>query len=150
MPTPFGTLYSSNITPDQEFGIGRWTADRFYKTMHEGLSPDGGLIYPAMPFASYTRMTRADCDAIFSYLRTVPAVHQPARDHDLRFPYDNRSLLIGWRTLFFHEGESRPTKRNPMSGIVVRIWCRGPVIAPCVTRQSMRWAAAFPKRSKAG
>src|SRR5690348_17202207 len=53
MPTPFGTLYSTNITPDPETGIGTWTADQFYGTMHEGRLPDGGLLYPAMPFASY-------------------------------------------------------------------------------------------------
>jgi mono/diheme cytochrome c family protein len=108
MPTPFGTLYSPNITPDPEFGIGRWTADQFYTMMHEGRSPDGGLIYPAMPFPAYTKMTRADCDAIFAYLKSVPPVHEQNRENDLRFPYNNRSLLIGWRTLFFTEGEYKP------------------------------------------
>src|SRR6478735_974211 len=71
MPTPFGTLYSSNITPDRDTGIGKWSADDFYKTMHNGRFPDGGLIYPAMPFASYTKVTRADSDAIFAYLRSI-------------------------------------------------------------------------------
>ena len=108
MPTPFGTIYSSNITPDRETGIGNWTADEFYGTMHTGRFPDGGLIYPAMPFGSYTKVTRADCDAIFAYLRSVPPVHQPNRPHDLRFPYNNRSLILGWRTLFFDEGEYQP------------------------------------------
>jgi len=108
MPTPFGTLYSPNITPDPEHGIGQWTADQFYTMMHEGRSRDGGLIYPAMPFAAYTKMTRADCDAIFAYLKTVPAVHQASRENDLRFPFNNRSLLIGWRTLFFKQGEYVP------------------------------------------
>src|SRR5262249_12499961 len=69
MLTPFGTIYTSNITPDPETGIGRWSADDFYKTMHSGRFPDGGLIYPAMPFASYTKVTRADSDAIFAYLK---------------------------------------------------------------------------------
>ncbi|MGY4409196.1 hypothetical protein ACVWW4_000932 [Bradyrhizobium sp. LB7.1] len=63
MPTPFGTIYTSNITPDADTGIGKWSADDFYKTMHNGRFPDGGLIYPAMPFASYTKVTRADSDA---------------------------------------------------------------------------------------
>jgi mono/diheme cytochrome c family protein len=63
-----------------------------------------------MPFASYTKVTRADCDAIFAYLRSVPAVRQASRDHDLRFPYNNRALLIGWRTLYFQEGEYQPDK----------------------------------------
>jgi Cytochrome c, mono- and diheme variants len=108
MPTPFGTIYSSNITPDPETGIGSWNADDFYGTMHTGRFPDGGLIYPAMPFGSYTKVTRADSDAIFAYLRAVPPVHQPNRPHDLSFPYNNRSLILGWRTLFFDEGEYVP------------------------------------------
>jgi mono/diheme cytochrome c family protein len=105
MPTPFGTLYTSNITPDPETGIGKWSADDFYKTMHEGRFPDGGLLYPAMPFGSYTKVTRADSDAIFAYLRSIPAVRQADREHELSFPYNNRSLILGWRTLFFTEGE---------------------------------------------
>ena len=108
MPTPFGTLYSTNITPDLETGIGKWNADDFYRVMHVGRMPDGGLIYPAMPFPSYTKVTRADSDAIFAYLKTVPAVHQQDRPNDLRFPFNNRSLVIGWRTLFFDEGEYTP------------------------------------------
>ena len=108
MPTPFGTLYTSNITPDRETGIGKWTADQFYATMHTGRFPDGGLLYPAMPFGSYTKVTRADSDAIFAYLQSVPPVRQANRPHDLRFPYNNRSLILGWRTLFFTEGEYKP------------------------------------------
>jgi mono/diheme cytochrome c family protein len=108
MPTPFGTLYSSNITPDPDTGIGKWTADDFYQTMHRGRFPDGGLIYPAMPFASYTKITRADSDAIFAYLKTIQPVKQPNRPHDLSFPYNNRELILGWRTLFFSEGEYKP------------------------------------------
>jgi mono/diheme cytochrome c family protein len=108
MPTPFGTLYSSNITPDRTTGIGTWNADQFYGVMHTGRFPDGGLIYPAMPFAEYTKVTREDLDAIFAYLRSVPPVHQPNRPQDLSFPYNNRSLILGWRTLFFQQGEFQP------------------------------------------
>lgn len=107
MATPFGTIYSSNISPDPATGIGKWTADDFYKTMHEGRFPDDGLIYPVMPFASYTKVTRADSDAIFAYLRSVPPAQQPNRPNELRFPYNNRQLILGWRTLFFDEGEYR-------------------------------------------
>ena len=108
MPTPFGTLYTSNITPDPQTGIGKWTADQFYPMMHNGRFPDGGLLYPAMPFASYTKVTREDSDAIYAYLRSIPPVKQPNRPHDLRFPFNNRSLILGWRTLFFKEGEYKP------------------------------------------
>ncbi|MBS7539733.1 c-type cytochrome [Ancylobacter lacus] len=112
MQTPFGALYTSNITPDPVTGIGRWTADDFYTTMHTGRFPSGGLLYPAMPFASYTKVTRADSDAIFAYLKSIPPVRQKNRSHDLHFPYDNRELILGWRTLFFREGEfkSDPAK----------------------------------------
>jgi mono/diheme cytochrome c family protein len=112
MPTPFGTLYTSNITPDEETGIGKWTADDFYRTMHYGRFPDGGLLYPAMPFGSYTKVTRADSDAIFEYLKTIPAVRQPNHPHELSFPYNNRSLILGWRTLFFTEGEFQPDPKQ--------------------------------------
>ena len=110
MPTPFGTLYSSNITPDPETGIGNRTADEFYEVMHTGRFPDGGLIYPAMPFASYSKVTRKDSDAIFAYLKTIPPVRLANRPHDLDFPYSNRSLILGWRTLYFTEGEYAPDK----------------------------------------
>jgi mono/diheme cytochrome c family protein len=108
MPTPFGTLYTSNVTPDRDTGIGKWTADQFYSMMHTGRSPDGGLLYPAMPFGSYTKITRADSDAIFEFMRSVPPVKLQNKPHDLKFPYNNRSLIIGWRTLFFTEGEYKP------------------------------------------
>ena len=74
MKTPFGTIYTSNITPDPETGIGKWSSDQFYAMMHTGRFPDGGLVYPAMPFGSYTKVTRADSDAIYNYLRSIPAV----------------------------------------------------------------------------
>src|ERR1700729_1481487 len=108
MSTPFGTLFTSNITPDRETGIGAWTGDQFYATMHVGRFPDGGLLYPAMPFGSYTKVTRRDSDAIFAYLKTVPPVSQANRPHDLKFPFNNRSLILGWRTLYFNEGEYKP------------------------------------------
>jgi mono/diheme cytochrome c family protein len=108
MPTPFGTLYTSNVTPDRGTGIGKWTADQFYSMIHTGRSPDGGLLYPAMPFGSYTKITRADSDAIFAFMQSVPPVTLQNKPHDLKFPYNNRSLIIGWRTLFFTEGEYKP------------------------------------------
>ncbi|MFL6548565.1 MAG: c-type cytochrome [Povalibacter sp.] len=105
MPTPFGNLYAPNITPDDETGIGMWSADDFYRMMHSGVSRDGSLLYPAMPFASYTNVTREDSDAIYAYLMSVTPVKRPNREHELRFPYNKRELLIGWRTLYFTEGE---------------------------------------------
>jgi mono/diheme cytochrome c family protein len=112
MPTPFGALYVPNITPDDETGIGRWTPDDFYRMMHTGVSKDGTLLYPAMPFASYTRVTREDSDAIYDYLMSVTPVKQANRPHELRFPYNQRDLLVGWRTLYFKEGVFKPDPRQ--------------------------------------
>jgi mono/diheme cytochrome c family protein len=112
MATPFGNLYVPNITPDDETGIGAWSADDFYRMMHTGVSRDGTLLYPAMPFASYTKVTREDCDAIFAYLLSVPPVKQKNRPHELRFPYNKRELLLGWRALYFREGEYRPDPKQ--------------------------------------
>ena len=108
MPTPFGNLYVPNITPDDETGIGQWSADEFYRMMHTGVGRDGTLLYPAMPFASYTKVTREDCDAIYAYLMSVQPVRQRNRPHELRFPYNQRDLLVGWRALYFKEGEYVP------------------------------------------
>ncbi len=112
MPTPFGTLYSSNITPDPDDGIGKWSNEDFYATLHVGRMPDGGLLYPAMPFGDYTKVTRTDSDAIFAFLRSVAPVAQHNRPHDMAFPFDNRSLILGWRTLFFSEGTYQPDSQK--------------------------------------
>lgn len=108
MPTPFGTLYTPNITPDDETGIGAWSADDFYRAMHTGRGKDGRFLYPAFPFPSYTKMTRADSDAIYAYLRSLPPIRQPNRPNDMQFPFNFRPLLIGWRLLFFSKGEFKP------------------------------------------
>jgi mono/diheme cytochrome c family protein len=108
METPFGTLYSPNISSDASTGIGAWTPDEFYAMLHTGRMRSGDLLYPAMPFAAYTKVTRADADAIFAFLKSTPPVHQENREQDLRFPYSNRTLLNGWRALYFKEGEYKP------------------------------------------
>ena len=122
MPTPFGTMYAPNITPDLATGIGKWNAAEFYQMMHSGRGRDGTLLYPAMPFASYTRISRADTDAIFAYLKSVAPVNNPRRAHALRFPYNNRSLLVGWRALYFSEGEYQPDATQTVE------WNRGALL----------------------
>jgi mono/diheme cytochrome c family protein len=76
------------------------------------VSKDGTLLYPAMPFASYTKVTREDSDAIYTYLMSVTPVKQQNRPHELRFPYNQRDLLVGWRTLYFKEGVFKPDPRQ--------------------------------------
>lgn len=105
IPTAFGVFYSPNITPDRETGIGGWTSDDFWRALHEGRSRDGTLLYPAFPYTNYTKVSRADSDAMFAYLQTVAPVRNPRRQHELAFPYNQRHLLLAWRSLYFHEGE---------------------------------------------
>lgn len=104
IPTPFGTVYGPNITPDDETGIGTWTADDFWQALHNGKSKDGTLLYPAFPYTEYTRVNRADADALYAYLRSVAPVSQPNRPPELDFPYDQRALLAAWRALYFKPG----------------------------------------------
>ncbi|MCZ4313584.1 c-type cytochrome [Comamonadaceae bacterium G21597-S1] len=99
--TPFGTVYSSNLTPDRETGIGTWTSVDFWRAMHEGRSKDGRLLVPAFPYTSFTQVSQDDADALFAYLRSLPAVRQPNRPHALRWPYDSQLALAAWRTLYF-------------------------------------------------
>jgi mono/diheme cytochrome c family protein len=103
--TPFGTVYANNITPDPETGIGKWSADHFWRAMHHGRSRDGRLLYPAFPYPDYTLVTREDSDALYAFLRRQPAAKQPNRPHDLRFPYNSQVSLAVWRALFFTPGE---------------------------------------------
>ncbi|MBV8636190.1 MAG: cytochrome c [Burkholderiaceae bacterium] len=103
--TPFGKIYASNITPDKDTGIGQWTADDFWRAIHNGKGKDGRFLYPAFPYPNYTKVSRADADAIFAYLQTVKPVRQVNKEPELRFPYNRRVLLAFWRTLYFKPGE---------------------------------------------
>ena len=102
--TRFGTFYTPNITPDRTTGIGQWSSNDFWRALHEGYGRDGEMLYPSFPYPNYTRITRADSDAIFEYLRSVAPVVKPRRTHILNFPYDQRRLLGVWRALYFRPG----------------------------------------------
>jgi len=99
--TPFGTIYSSNLTPDDKAGIGGWSSAHFWRAMHHGRSKDGRLLYPAFPYPNFTQVTREDSDAIYAYLRSVPPAAEPNKAHRLRFPYDTQAALAVWRVLSF-------------------------------------------------
>ena len=99
--TPFGTVYATNLTPDLTHGIGSWSAAHFWRAMHNGRSKDGRLLYPAFPYPSFTRVTREDSDALYAYLRSVPAAATPNTPHRLRFPYDTQAALAVWRAVSF-------------------------------------------------
>jgi mono/diheme cytochrome c family protein len=105
--TPFGTVYTSNITPDTASGIGKWSADAFYRAMHEGRSADGHLLTPAFPYPNYTHVTRADSDDLYSYfMHGVTPVAQANKPHDLPFPFNTQLALAFWRTSFFEKADT--------------------------------------------
>ena len=104
--TPFGTVFSSNITPDQATGIGNWTADDFWQALHHGKSRDGRLLYPAFPYTSYTQVTREDSDALWAFLQSQPAKARANTPHALRYPYNTQWALWLWRTAFFEPAKS--------------------------------------------
>ena len=111
--TPFGTVFSSNLTPDKNTGIGNWSPAHFWRAMHNGRSKSGRLLYPAFPYTSYTQVTRSDSDAIYAYLRSLPAVSQTNRSHALRTPFQSQAALAVWRALYFSPGVFEPdTSRN--------------------------------------
>lgn len=106
--TPFGPIYASNLTPDPETGLGRWSAGDFRRALLHGQSRDGRLLYPAFPYNHTTRMTVEDVDALYAHLRTLPPVVQPAREHGLRFPFNTQAALALWRILYFSPGTYQP------------------------------------------
>lgn len=99
--TPMGTLYSPNITPDKETGIGRWSDEEFLRALHEGKGKNGENLYPAFPYTSYTLLQDDDVKAIKAYLFSLPAVHQPNRENDMPFPFNQRWGLWFWNLVNF-------------------------------------------------
>ncbi len=108
METPFGTVYTSNLTPDADTGIGRWSADDFWQALHQGRSKDGHWLLPAFPYGNFTAVSRADADALYAFLRTVAGVSQANRPHALAWPFDSQWALGLWRGLFFRAQEFSP------------------------------------------
>jgi mono/diheme cytochrome c family protein len=120
---PFGTLYSTNITPDKETGIGNYSDQDFLNAVHRGIREDGARLYPAMPFASYTYMTDADALAIKAYLFSLPPVHAPDPENTLTFPFNQRWAMSFWSVLFNPDTRFEPdTSKSPE-------WNRGAYLA---------------------
>jgi mono/diheme cytochrome c family protein len=146
-PMPFGTLYSTNITPDKETGIGNYTDQDFLNAVQRGVRADGAHLYPAMPVTSYTYMTDADALAIKAYLFSLPAVHSQNQPNTLGFPYNQRWLMGVWSALFIENERFRP---NPAQSPE---WNRGAYLAEalahcgeCHTPRNL--AFALDNRSK--
>jgi len=146
-PMPFGTLYSTNITPDKETGIGNYSDQDFLNAVQRGVRSDGTHLYPAMPFTSYTYITDNDALAIKAYLFSLPAVHTAAVDNTLGFPFDQRWLMGFWSAFFNESRRFWPnTAQSPE-------WNRGAYLAEalahcgeCHTPRNL--AFALDNRSK--
>ena len=102
MQTGFGTIYATNITPDPDDGLGRWSAEDFWRALHDGVRRDGQQLYPAMPYTSYRGMTRADADAIYAYIMQLHPMKVANRRTELNFPFNIRLGMLGWNLLFLH------------------------------------------------
>lgn len=111
--TPFGIIYSANITPDHDTGVGSWSADQFYRALHEGIAADGDHLYPAFPYPWYTKVTREDADDIWAYLGTLTAVKNKKPDNKLDWPLNYRMVMGGWNELFFTAGTFKPNANKP-------------------------------------
>ncbi|MGI9262278.1 MAG: c-type cytochrome [Woeseiaceae bacterium] len=115
--TPFGAIYSTNITSDAATGIGEWSFAQFRDSMRYGLRADGEHLYPAFPYTSFTKMTDEDIGQLFEYMKSVPAVQRDATPNELSFPFNQRSLLAFWKAMFFDDSrlaadESRSNEWN--------------------------------------
>ena len=123
LPTPFGTIYATNITPDPDTGIGLWSEAAFRRAMHEGIGRDGRHLYPAFPYDHFTRVTDEDIAAIYAFLMTQKPVRYTAPENRLGFPFNIRELLAGWNLLFFESGRFVPDPRRDED------WNRGAYLA---------------------
>ena len=113
--TPFGALYTPNITSDKETGIGAWSDDDFVRAVRDGVSPGGSYFFPVFPYDHFNKMSRDEVLAIKAYLFAIPAVARQNKDDEMRWPFSWRFLQLGWRLLYFessadgYEADSKQT-----------------------------------------
>lgn len=125
--TPFGIIYGSNITPDPETGIGRWSLDAFSRAMRDGVSRDGSHLFAAFPYNAFTELQDGDVNALYAYLMTRPAVNSKVPRSTIPFPLNVRFLQAGWKILFFKSGRYQ---LNPAKSAQ---WNRGAYLAQAVS-----------------
>ncbi len=121
--TPFGTIYSTNITPEPATGIGRWSLEAFTRAMHEGVSRDGTHLFPAFPYDHFTKVSDEDVTALYAYLMTRPPVRASPPANTIPFPLNIRAFQEGWKLLFFTSGRYRPDPSKSAT------WNRGAYLA---------------------
>ena len=119
LKSPFGTFYAPNISPDPNQGIGKWSEADFVTAMVKGTSPDGSHLFPAFPYTSYQRMRFDDVRDLFAHLKTLPAVQDKSKPHDVPFPFNIRRTLGVWKFLFL---DGKPFQPDPSKDAA---WNRG-------------------------
>ena len=113
MGTPFGTLFTSNITSDKETGIGDWSEKEFEGALRRGVGKDGSYLYPAMPYLEFTKVTDDDIHALYTYFKTVKPVKQEVKKNDMTFPFNVRPGILGWQLVYFKKGRyARDTSQS--------------------------------------
>jgi mono/diheme cytochrome c family protein len=110
--TPFGGIYSPNLTPDRETGLGSWSDEDFYRALRYGVAPDGSRYYPAFPYPNFTKLIRDDVLAIRAYLATLTPFRNARRPLELRWPLNYRVLMRGWNLVFFRPGIFEPNQQK--------------------------------------
>jgi mono/diheme cytochrome c family protein len=128
--TPFGPIYSTNITPDADTGIGNWSLEDFQLSMRQGVRPDGQHLYPAFPYTAFTKLSDTDVAAIFAYLKSLSAVRQTAPENGLHFPFNQRWLMAIWKALYFEPGVFKPDESRSES------WNQGAYLVEALTHCS--------------
>ncbi len=126
LATPFGTFYSPNITPDRDHGVGKWRLEDFRRALREGTSGHGSYYFPVFPYPAFTGMSDADIGDLWAYLQTQEPVNQANKPHEVSLPFSWRFLQIGWRALFFTEGQLQPVAGKDA------VWNRGNYLANAV------------------
>ena len=126
VPTPFGVVYATNITPDPATGVGRWSEDAFRRAMREGIDREGSHLYPVLPYPHFTRATDNDIAALYAYVMTRTPVEQQNPGNPLPFPLNQRVLLAGWNLLFLRPGPWQPDPGHDAT------WNRGAYLVEAV------------------
>ncbi|WP_293381863.1 cytochrome c [Phenylobacterium sp.] len=123
LKSPFGTFVTPNISPDKTYGLGGWTEAQFVNAMKRGTGRHGEHLYPAFPYPSYSLMKTSDVRDLFAYLQTLPAIAKPTAPHELKFPFNQRLAVGGWKLLYFHPHEFKPDPAKSAA------WNRGEYLA---------------------
>jgi mono/diheme cytochrome c family protein len=121
--TPFGIIYGTNISPDPETGIGRWSLEAFDRAMREGVSQDGSHLFPAFPYYAFTGLSDDDVKALYAYLMTRPPLRATVPANTIPFPLSIRAFQEGWKILFFRSGRFKPDSSKSAE------WNRGAYLA---------------------